>query len=1175
MTERSSQADIAELQAAMAATARNQALAADPAASAWVSANAGTGKTFVLVNRVLRLMLAGTAPDRILCLTYTKAAAAEMANRLFKRLAHWATADDAALGQDLAGLLGRPASAAEIAQTRTLFAVAIETPGGLKVQTIHAFCERLLQRFPLEAGVSPSFTILDEEARAEIERGCIAAVLDEAASGRDALLAEALATVVASAANERFDDVLRMAMTKRVAIRRLLAADDGSDPFVEVEQQTRRVLGVRGDVSAPALLRAIDAVLPRATAVRLQDALASGSATDKQGAERLAAWLRAPDVQARHEALRDLFLTKDDGARASLMTNGLRKAHPDLEAGFEAAQAGFVALHQDWQGLQTALKSVALLRLADVAIAHYGEEKARRAALDYEDLIECTGRLLSTSPETQWVLFKLDGGLDHILVDEAQDTSPHQWRVVRALADEFHAGTGTRESVRTVFAVGDEKQSIYGFQGAEPRMFAEMGRDFGARVTATGALFHRTPLNLSFRSTSPVLDAVDRVFANADAAACLTAERSPIRHVARRKGHGGLVEIWPVESAQKQEPAEAWSPLAEETSGSPMHRLAARIADRIAAMVGGEHLASEGRPIQPGDILILLRKRRPFAPAIIGALKDRGIPVAGADRIRVTEQIGVEDLIALGEFLLLPEDDLALASVLKSPLFGLDDDDLLKLAEGRRGSLWHALLAHAEDDPRFLEPASALKRWRSQADFLPPFEFYASLLDKDGRRERLLARLGPEAADAIDEFLNLAIRYDAAAPPSLQGFLHWLHLGQPEIRRDMDQGRNEVRVMTVHGAKGLEAPIVFLPDTCSARGPGDSGELLAIGPADTRQPLIWLAKSATSLAAVAAARTDRKQGERHEYHRLLYVAMTRPRDRLYVAGFEGTRRRDEGCWYDLIEGALADVAVAAEVAGVGTVRRLETPQALAPDRSRREAASQTPVLAYPDWARRTAPREETAAIPLAPSKLAPIESDEGSGLAPPLEPSIMPPQVLAGGNRFLRGSLTHALLQHLPELPAGKRKTAAKTFLDAMGQGLTASGRRTVLAEVLAVIEHPQLAMLFGESSQAEVPITAAITLASGASLEVTGQIDRLAVDEKSVWIIDFKTNRPPPTELQAVPEAYLLQLAAYRMVLAKVYPRHNVQAALLWTDGARLMPVPAEALDLAERKLLAGKQEG
>ena len=1147
--------------------AAQQRKATDPTASAWVSANAGTGKTYVLVRRVLRLLLAGSAPDRILCLTFTKAAAAEMANRLFRQLAAWATADEVQLERDLTELLGHPPTTAETARTRTLFASAIETPGGLKVQTIHGFCERLLQRFPLEAGLSPGFAVLDEQQQSALLQASTAAVLTGATS-TDGPLQAALHTVIAHAGEMTFDSLLKTAINERDAIGELLLkASASDDPFIEIELRLLRLLKVPLDTTADSLTADFSNLLDDDAISHIVGALHTGTVSDVNAADKLSEALIATRAQERIAALTSFLLTKENEPRKRLATKGVGENHPGLIAQLTQAAASAAELTQQGLGLELAIATAALLRIADRVIDQYTMRKSAMAGLDYADLITKAAGLLSSSADTQWVLFKLDGGLDHILVDEAQDTSPLQWRIVTALAEEFFVSTGNGDRLRTVFAVGDEKQSIYGFQGAAPEEFDKTGRKFESEAQQARTAYFRVALNTSFRSVAPVLEAVDRVFATPEAASGLTASGDPVRHAVHRLGQAGRIEIWPTEIADEVAPEEPWLPAAPSETTAPEARLAARIADTIAGWItSGERLASENRPITPGDVLILLRKRQPFAPVIIRALKARGLPVAGADRIKVTQQIAVEDLVTLGKFLLLPEDDLALASVLKSPMIGLDDDDLFKLGHGRRGALWGALQKQATDDARFTEAVEALKRWRSEADFFPPFEFYSRLLDKDGRRARLLTRLGPEAGDAIDEFLNLAIRFDMDEPPSLQGFIHWLGQAEPEIKRDMDQGRNEVRVMTVHGAKGLEAPIVFLPDTCSVKGAGD-GSLITIAEGE---PPVWALKGSSAVSTISDARAKKADADRHERNRLLYVAMTRARDRLYIGGFH-RKTRPEGCWYDLVGNALEKACTRIPQADGRDILRMDAPQTAAAKAMTAGHGALAAAQPYPNWALAHAPKSQARMVPLAPSRITPLETEEGSGHPAPADPTPGP-RLLGTGNRFLRGSLTHALLQHLPSVPQRSRAAAAKRYLAVRAAELPAKVRASIVDEVLQILDDAAFGAVFGTGSEAEVPIAAEIALASGPPLRIAGQIDRLLVSMQQVTVIDFKTNRPPPRDVASIPEAYLLQLAAYRLALARIYPGKRIEAALLWTYEARLMPVPAEKLDAHEKAILSGK---
>ncbi len=1153
----------------------NQARASDPAASAWVSANAGTGKTAVLVKRVLRLLLAGSPPESILCLTYTKTAAAEMQNRLFKALADWAVQSDGALRKTLFALMGQAPASEQLTAARRLFAKALEARGGLKIYTIHGFCERLLQRFPLEAAVTPHFSVLDEQEAEAFKRDGFNAVFARAASDLESDLGRALNQIVALTSEDYFRSVVNAVLYKRAELRRMVELHGGAPDWPAAETRAlRQFLGVTEKNEA-------SLVVAQAKTLgddRIDRALAAlshydGNAkTDGQAAAALQD-ARAASGENRTAALRCFFLTQTGTPRARLLTNGFCDSAPDIAAMLDEAKTAFAELENDLGHLRLAAASGAVLVFADAIQAAYEQRKHNEAALDYDDLIARTVALLSRSNAAAWVLYKIDGGVDHILVDEAQDTNPEQWSIVEALAEEFFAGHGAHEEARTLFAVGDEKQSIYSFQGADPARFGTVGRSFRARANASGAKWHEVPLNVSFRSTVPVLQAVDHVFAQDEAARGLTlVDGALIEHHAFRRGHAGLFEMWEVEKTEAPEPTAPFEPWNEEAGGADaIDALTMRIASRIRNWLdSGAHLDSKGRPIRAGDILILVRRREPFTSPMIRALKRAKIPVAGADRMHLLDQLAVQDLIALADVLLLPEDDLALAVVLKSPLFGLGEDALFDLAHGRRGSLWAALKSKAGEDPRFEEAVTCLTEWLGQADTQPPYEFYASLLDRGSQsmRKRMLTRLGPEAAEAIDEFLDLALSFDRHATPSLQGFIHELRNGENDVKRDMDQDRDEVRIMTVHGAKGLEAPIVILPDTCTT-SKGQGPQIYAASREEQAAQedchLFWSPKGLSGLAGLAGAKSAARRAEQEEYRRLLYVAMTRASDRLYVCGWEGVRRREKGCWYDLIENGLRPYLTQEDGEDGHTVLRLSCPQTKTVDEVKATAwAEDVPPL--PGWALGTADVEQLRTR-LAPSRLA-LDASAETGVS--AEQPTLSPRALAEDMRFARGRLVHSLLQYLPDVPSEDREQSAKAFVAARGPGLPQALRREIVAETLAITADEDFAPLFGPGSMAEVPVVAQI--ADGEDVyDLEGQIDRLVLLQDGLLILDYKTNRPPPATEAEVAPAYVRQLAAYRLALQKMFLGKTVRAALLWTDGPRLMEISSTLLDRAERHMFGG----
>ena len=1138
-------------------TTRRQAAAADPEASVWVSANAGSGKTHVLINRVIRLLLSGTEPERILCLTFTKAAASEMASRLYDRLGEWAVIDEAALAEKLQELEGAAPDAAKLLSARLLFARAIETPGGLKIQTIHAFCERLLGRFPLEAGVPPHFEILDErtatELMAEARDEILSEIGKEEQAGSQGDVAQAFETVSSLVGEYGFDDLFREIVGKRARLTEQIANAGGVAGILE---QVAGLLHVAPEDTEDTL---IAAAVETAALSELKEALpllADGNKTDVKTAAAITAFLNASADADVLDVYKTAFLKQDGDPRKltpSIITKKVHEAHPHLLDLLEREQARIVELEEKRRAARIVASTHALFVLSAALLERFERLKQQWAMLDYEDLILKSRDLLNLSAAAAWVLYKLDGGLDHILVDEAQDTSPHQWEVIQALAEEFLSGEGARELTRTIFAVGDEKQSIFSFQGADPAKFAEMKTHFAAKVEGAGKAWNPVDLLLSFRSTREVLNAVDQVFATEETATGLNADAEPPTHYPFRDLDAGLVEIWPTCVPDEEEETLPWdAPLDYPKSQSPEARLADRIASTIAHWLATkEILKGEGRPIEARDVLILVRRRNIFVEEIIRALKRRGVPVAGTDRMVLTDQIAVMDLMAAAAFALLPEDDLTLATVLKSPLIGLDEDALFDLAHDRKGTLWQALAARRNEQTSYQEAHKLLSSWRTRADQLRPYEFFAHLLVADKGRRNLRARLGADVDDPVDEFLSQALGYERTHTPSLQSFLHWVEAGQAEVKREMAEGRDEVRIMTVHGAKGLEAPIVFLPDTCSVPGGQHDPKLIA-AEADGDGLLLFPGRKANDDPVAGAARDRLRVEAMNEYRRLLYVAMTRAKDRLYISGYEGSREPSSDCWYKLMERGLAGEMQEVTAWDGEPVQRIEGDQKR--DVKPAEAATVPQQSSnLPSWASLPPSPEPVPARPLAPSKL--VEDFD--------EPTIASPLSTGGADRFKRGRLIHRLLETLPELGEDRRAAAAQQFLASDGLALSREEQDEIVDAVLRVLAVPAFAPLFGPGSRAEVSLVGEIER-GGDRLFLSGQIDRLLVSEAEVLIIDYKTNRPPPSRVEDASPAYIAQMAGYAALLGKLYPDHTIRAALLWTDGPNLMEIPAEMLTKA-----------
>ncbi len=1088
----------------------SQNQAADPRFSTWLSANAGSGKTRVLTDRVARLLLRGTDPQNILCLTYTKAAASEMQNRLFKRLGEWAMLDDDSLYKALAELNEeRPGS---LSRARTLFARAVETPGGLKIQTIHSFCSSILRQFPLEAGVSPQFRELDEPG----QKALIEQVIDQMAlAGHPSLpqisqlhSGDTLVGLALDIARKRQSFEKEMSRTE---IFRYLG--------VPLDQTIGKILAValkEGDLS---FLRHAGGVIG-----------ASQSAND----QKLSAALSGLPAELSRQALQVLedCLLSGAGTKAgdfvpkigTIPTKAFREGpfQPYSER-FEAIMAQVGEARGLRVSLEAASGTSALHDFANAFLTKYAAAKLASGALDFDDLIQKAQTLL-TSASLQWVLYRLDGGIEHILVDEAQDTSPAQWKVIDALATEIIAGDGVR-SGRTLFVVGDRKQSIYSFQGADARVFGRMAETFADRMASTGGLMMRE-LQYSFRSSTAVLSSVDTVF-EGDAGLGLG---QTVQHRAFHPEFAGRVDLWPlVPKNDQDEPPEWHDPVDRVAANDPKNQLANEIARAIRHMLEYETIPDKNgnpRPITAGDILILVQGRSDLFDHIIRACKAGDLPMAGADRLRIAGELAVKDLLALLSFLALQEDDLSLAAALRSPLFGWSEKQLYELAQGRKQRfLWAELRDRRDDFPDTVEMLDAFLR---QVDFLRPYELLELILTRHGGRKRLLARLGPEAEDGIDELLTQALKYESDAVPSLTAFLTMAQSEDIEIKRQSDSSGELIRVMTVHGAKGLEAPVVILPDTTRAEKTQRETVMLAEG-----EVPVWRMSKENCPEILKPARALAEEADRDERRRLLYVAMTRAESWLLVCGVETDKSKNH--WHELIEAGLQRMSPEVLDTAFGPGLRVSHGTwPLHAANGTPEAGSELPLL--PDFLMSSA-----VARPVDPEPRSP--SDLGGA------------KMLAGGDRdeagALRyGTMIHSLLEHLPS--TSRTHQAAARILAARNLPAPDDDMDGMIAEALANLDaHP---WLFDGNTLAEVDVAAFLPTLHQT---VSGTIDRLIVGPDQVVAVDFKTNAVVPDGPEQVPEGILRQMGAYLEALEAVFPDRMVILQVLWTRSARLMELP------------------
>lgn len=1104
---------------------QRQNTAADPSASTWLSANAGSGKTRVLTNRVARLLLAEVEPQNILCLTYTKAAAAEMQNRLFETLGKWAMMNDADLRDDLLKLGEEGTiSGQQLRDARQLFARAIETPGGLKIQTIHSFCSGVLRRFPLEAGVSPQFKEMDDLTA----RSLRTEVLDQIVSGPDA---KSIQQVLSHFSGADIDDL----------------AQEVSKDFDRLEKRPddaalRSSLGLTANVDEQLILNHVfddDAI---DTLKAWLPILQSGSATEIKAASALA---KIDLSQPRLNNLEQLEAFSLFGATAktpfgpkigSFPTKGSRDSHPDLTERLNQVMQSVADIRQDRLALITYRRTAALFDFAATYLPAYAARKQTLGLLDFDDLIRKTRDLLNDRAVAQWVLFRLDGGIDHVLVDEAQDTSPMQWDVIRLLTQEFTAGEGARaDRKRTIFIVGDQKQSIYSFQGAAPEAFDEMRCHFRDGLNHTGQrLEESVNLEHSFRSSQAILRTVDLTFPDPDLIGTVDASQ----HMAFKSEMPGRVDIWPVITKPEAPEETPWyAPIDQPAETDEVVQLANQIAAQIKHLIANETLPVEighsgkfnHRPITPGDFLILVRGRvSGLFNEIIRACKSADLDIAGADQLRVGAELAVRDILALLSFLALPEDDLSLANALRSPLFGWTEQDLFSLAHarGKDTFLWTALR-----NSDHLDTLDVIKDLRSQSDFLRPYDLIERILTRHSGRHNLLARLGAEAEDGIDALLSQALKYEGTGVPGLTGFLAWVAADDLVIKRQMDSQGDKIRVMTVHGAKGLEAPIVILPD-CAKKRPKIQN---AFFPIDDH--VVWPPAKPLRNMVVTELHDQLAEANNKEANRLLYVAMTRAEKWLIVAA-AGEVGEDRDSWYAQISNAMQNAGGETATSFDLTVQR----------------------HSFGNW---TSGDLIEVKNPLTEDVIAP----QFDAVIPPDRPKVATPSNLKGAKTLAgdhtieteedakeRGTAIHMLLEHLPLIPRDKWEQHAMSLLSSLDQGLL--DQSEISDHVINVLSDPSLSTLWNPNHLREVDISASLK-----DVRFHGTIDLLMVQDNLVTAIDFKTNRVTPTTDQDIPDGILAQMAAYHTGLKQVFQNYEIKVAILWTQTNELMTIPEDVI--------------
>ncbi len=1160
--------------------------ATDPSVHAWVAANAGSGKTSILRNRVIRLLLAGATPDRILCLTYTKAAAAEMQNRIFEELARWVGLDDAHLDTAIGTILrAGPGPAGldphALAQARTLFARAIETPGGLKIQTIHAFAERILRVFPLESGVPLNFEILDDATTQiladEAQQACLRMAIGDA----EAPLGRAFLTMVDASGLSEFASALTRASS---LLGNLAIKGESLPPAAMREALLRQRLGLgpnetvadagtQRDAALPgtgamaewvALLRQFKAAAGR---TKLIEALEKAISEHDGGGS---AWL---------DPLIKTFMTREGTLSKLVLAEKLQQDAPALAEGLN----GLIATVRTFRAKRDAFivldRSLAVMTFAEAVHARFEARKRARNALDFNDLIGALRRLVR-SGHAAWIMMKLDASIDHVLVDEAQDTTPDMWDILKALTEEFFAGEGGVARPRSLFVVGDEKQSIFSFQGANPADFEAARRHFGDLAGKDDPIRHPVPLLYSFRSSPDLLDLVDRIFANPRFREGVALSGDAVVHRAAWPNFPGDAELWPL----------VRPPIASQAPPGPRQPPAQMLAEKVAGVIrhwidDGVCHPRDGKPIGPGDILILVRERNAFFEAVLRALKRRGLPVAGADRLTLQDHIAVQDLLAVAEAVLCPGNDLALATALRTPFFGIDEATLEAVARPRDGTLWDAVQAA----PSMAAIAAHLRNLARSARRQGPYAFLATLLSSpvpDGSgltgRKALQRRLGSDIHEPIDALLPEAQAFESREMASLLLFLLDQRSRSTDIKRDMDQRSNLIRVMTVHGSKGLEGRIVFLCDTTRSRDSVKTNEPFMLRK-DAGALLVWLGSRLDKPPSLEAAFEMMRKKHREESRRLFYVALTRASDRLIIGGSltkpPPKKDIDAGCecpledegaasWYQMARAGFAQhprvISIPdpdADAHGLGGLNRVlmrvppsEPGTFVAMTERAGPSQATLGMMSEPAWLTTAPPEEPQPVRRLVPSALAGPERQSG-----PKEAGMMTSRE--------RGIIVHRLFELLAPQPELTRMEAGAGWLRRVVPRLSAEDAESLLAPVLALLTQRDTADWFSPSSRAEAAIIGMVRLNSGQLHPVEARLDRLLILPDRTRFLDIKTG----LRGDSIGEGILRQMAVYARLLGQLHAGRPVEAAILWTQTMTIETLDDATLDKAFDRIVLG----
>ncbi len=1069
-----------------------QLKASDPNISVWTMASAGTGKTKVLIDRLMKLLVRGANPQKILCLTFTKAAANEIKLRINQEIERWSKSDDDELQLMLKNLFGFDPKKQFLSKAKNLLPELFKSPEPIKICTIHAFCQYVLKKFPIEAGISPTFKIIDELLMHQVleklkkelffEKSCKNAIKYFAQNFHETTIDEILHEIISG---------------------KFLSLTDSFSDAQTYKGYLSQKIGIPMN-NTEDIVQSYVLNIP----IKEQISLKSENSKDAEIINSINAYLSLSlkEKIRRWRNLNAIFLNTDQNKRVSILSKKTKDQNPHLAELLKEWQINFANLIKEIANNTALNASCYLYEIAESLLAKYQSFKVQNEYLDYEDLVFFTNKLLSKSIDKDWVLYKLDGGIDHILVDEAQDTSASQWHVIQNLISDFFSGQ-SRQDDRTIFVVGDEKQSIYSFQGADIKALQNTKYLISSGMKNANKDYKNVQLTNCYRSTQVVVDFIQKSLNQSSANFKVPDVKS------MRPTSLGRVELWPMLPQLGQKKGAFWpAPTQIHTHEATKVQVSRIIASYVKNLLSKKIiLPSTKAAIKESDITILVQRRNAFTDLLIDSLRKEGLSVCGLDRIKLQSNLSILDVIAIAKFVLLPSDNLNCAIVLKSPLFNLKENELHEIVFGK--TIWNNLCSSTNPVHKeiFSKMQDILKLY---ADYSVS-DFFFLLLDCLGLRTLLLEANCKSDDQVIDEFLQVTKRFESEIGGNLYNFVDWFENNELQVKRDpLSEGG--IKIMTVHAAKGLESSVVILPNAISLNI--NENRICWI----EDDCVLFLPRDKSDLITSYKALEEEKSYQ--EYLRLMYVALSRCKDYLIICSDSSHKEAHKSSWYSIASNAIMQL-------GVSIKSELLEQLGL---------KGNIWVLQSQDF--EICKKNEELLAPKTKESLITQKWSQGSPSATALSQIASPP-LEEEDSAALYGSIVHKLLEESAngELPQ-------EIFNHPLLFRLSLEERTKTISRLKNLFSTDFWQGLFNDKVYTEVPF-----FDHKNDQSFVGRIDLLAVSEFEVRIVDYKTDAFVPKSEKDIPTKYLEQMHRYKTAISKIYPNQKISAFILWFENCTL----------------------